>query len=352
MRVFIYEFVTGGGLLAAQTDVAVPESLLREGRAMLLAVAADFAALQDMEVHVLRDARLANLNPPRCCIHTVATAAAERRAFTEQAATADCTLLIAPEFDDHLLWRCRLVEQAGGRLLGADARLIELTADKQATAEHLYRAGVAVPLGRALSPGQKLPADFGFPAVLKPRFGAGSQNVRLVSSGEPHESRSPSGIPGPARLERFVRGTAASVAFLCGPGGYVALPPCRQRLSIDGHFAYLGGSLPLEPTLARRAIALASRAVATLNSPLGYIGIDLILADKGNGDVVVEINPRLTTSYVGLRAACRENLATAMLDVAHGRSPRLSFVDEALEFDADGRIHDRATQNAGELACG
>jgi predicted ATP-grasp superfamily ATP-dependent carboligase len=44
-----------------------------------------------------------------------------------------------------------------------------------------------------------------------------------------------------------------------------------------------------------------------LPQPLGYLGVDLILGEDGNGavDCVVEINPRLTTSYVGLQAAAR-----------------------------------------------
>jgi predicted ATP-grasp superfamily ATP-dependent carboligase len=52
----------------------------------------------------------------------------------------------------------------------------------------------------------------------------------------------------------------------------------------------------------------------------------------------VEINPRLTTSYLGLRAASRASLAKAMLDVAEGRCPTLSFDPQPLEFDADGTV--------------
>ena len=77
-----------------------------------------------------------------------------------------------------------------------------------------------------------------------------------------------------------------------------------------------------------------------MHDPVGYLGVDLVLGEAADGsdDVVIEINPRLTTSYVGLRALARENLAAAMLDVASGRTPRLSFADRQLEFDSDGTI--------------
>jgi predicted ATP-grasp superfamily ATP-dependent carboligase len=142
------------------------------------------------------------------------------------------------------------------------------------------------------------------------------------------------------RLERYIPGSAASVAVLCGPAQRLALPACEQRLSDDGHFRYLGGRTPLPVELDRRAQRLALAALATLPDPLGYLGVDLVLGDQadGSGDHVIEINPRLTTSYVGLRAICRENLAAAMLAVAAGKPATLSFHAGPVEFDADGTI--------------
>ena len=92
--------------------------------------------------------------------------------------------------------------------------------------------------------------------------------------------------------------------------------------------------------LSHVATALASRAVAALSSTVGYLGVDLVLGDDPDGrdDVVIEVNPRLTTSYVGLRALAADNLAAAMLAVASGKTPRLSFADHALQFDADGAV--------------
>ena len=118
------------------------------------------------------------------------------------------------------------------------------------------------------------------------------------------------------------------------------LPPCWQRLSADGRFSYRGGAVIREKELANRATALAAQALAAMPPALGYVGVDLVLGDDPDGadDVVIEINPRLTTSYVGLRRAVVENLAGAMIHVGDGREVTLTIRDEAIEFNAAGAV--------------
>jgi predicted ATP-grasp superfamily ATP-dependent carboligase len=102
--------------------------------------------------------------------------------------------------------------------------------------------------------------------------------------------------------------------------------------------------------LDERARRLARAAVQSLPDPVGWVGVDLVFGndEKGRDDTVIEINPRLTTSYVGLRAICRENLAAAMLAVAQGRRPALSWRAEAIQFTADGRIRPLTLPIAGD----
>ena len=87
-------------------------------------------------------------------------------------------------------------------------------------------------------------------------------------------------------------------------------------------------------------MALADRALAAMPPALGYVGVDLVLGKAGDGleDYCIEINPRLTTSYVGLRAATDDNLAFAMLENAAGREVVPEFHTTELEFTADGTI--------------
>jgi predicted ATP-grasp superfamily ATP-dependent carboligase len=183
----------------------------------------------------------------------------------------------------------------------------------------------------------KLPVDFNYPAVLKPLDGAGSQHTLLLSG--PRDEPPP--YPWPRRLEKFCPGSAASVAFLCGADRRkTALPACWQHLSTDDRFAYRGGALIDEPPLAQRAEAIARRALEVLPLAVGYVGIDVVLGSAADGseDMVIEVNPRVTTSYVGLRRAIEQNLAHAMLEVSRGTAVELIRRNGAVRFTADGVV--------------
>ncbi|HEY1067686.1 MAG TPA: ATP-grasp domain-containing protein [Pirellulales bacterium] len=365
----VAEFLTGGGWLAECGSEELSPSLLREGAAMLAALAGDALAL-DRAPCVPLDARFleakaaarlqADGSPgfvvdSRWRTSGVFSASQEREELERLAATCAWSIVLAPETAGWLLRRAEWVDAAGGRRLGCSLADLALAGDKQLTAERLAQHRVPVPQGGLIAPGEEFPPSARFPIVVKPRDGAGSTDTFYIAS--------PAFAPailtrfaGAVRWETFCPGRAASVACLCGPGlendsrRVTALPACRQDVRLDeasgeGRLTYHGGSLPLPGELDARARRLAERAVRTLDAPLGWVGVDLILgdADDGSQDVVIEINPRYTTSLVGLRAALGVNLLEAAIQIAEGRpTPAL---DEALsrpprtvEFDPDGTV--------------
>jgi hypothetical protein len=344
--VFVYEYITGGGLWRESPDEAPAGSLLCEGAAMVQAVVADFVAADlQFEVVALRDRRVAQLDLPGCRMIEIGSAEEELAAVRELAAAADASLLIAPEMGGALTQRCREVERAGGSLLGPDSSFVETAADKLSTTTRLQDAGIPVPFATALTAGSPLPSGFPFPAVLKPRDGAGSLGVARIDRADaplPPEYLTTEKIGAGWVLETHQPGLAASVAVLCGAAGVFPLPAWRQRLSDDGRFRYLGGEYPLPKSLNARAQDLAVAAIEALGGARGYLGVDLVLgeADDGTADAVIEVNPRLTTSYVGLRRAARFNLAAAMYAVALGEPPpAMSFDGQAIRFQiADFRL--------------
>jgi len=342
MRIFVYEYATGGGLWhESQWDAHAV--YLREGRAMVQALTNDCAVLARTTVVTTRDARLPPLHPPTCVVTEVGSIDEECAAIKRLSCTADWTILIAPETDNRLLARSRFVESAGGRLLSPPSSMVAVASSKHSTAELLAQRGVPVPRGVLLSASHRGPFQrFAFPCVIKPDDGCGSADVRRIDFLVEFEEhwRHASATQPTLRVEEWIPGLAASVAILCGPAGNHALAPCEQRLSQDGRFSYLGGCLPLPRGLHERAQRLAIAAVSALDCPIGYVGVDLVLGDAadGSGDRVIEINPRMTTSYVGLRAASRTNLVAAMIAVAEGRTPDLCFDQQQIQFSSSGEI--------------
>ena len=140
-------------------------------------------------------------------------------------------------------------------------------------------------------------------------------------------------------VQEIKPGLAASVAFLVGPNHCISLPPAAQHLSLDGDVKYLGGHVPLSPEIARRAETIARQAIEGIPGAFGYMGVDVVLGEDGQ-DWAIEINPRLTTSYVGLRELAETNLAEIMLAVVQGQEPpALHWCDGVVDFRTDGQTN-------------
>jgi predicted ATP-grasp superfamily ATP-dependent carboligase len=324
MRLFIYEMISAGAL----GNDAAP-SLRGEGWAMLAAIVEDFSKVPGVEVVTVVDDLCPECPKWNC---RLVYPLIESDVFCERAAAADYALIIAPEFKNHLATRTELVLEAGCRLLGSVPDAVRLTGDKLRTASWLAERGIPTP------PTQEIevwgPSSLQGPRVCKPRYGAGSQSMCLLQG--PYDFP-----PGDADIEQpYVPGQPASVAFLIAPHQIVPTPGATQRLSDDGRFQYLGGRTPLPKPLRDRAQSLARRAVESVPGLFGYIGVDLILGDAadGTGDVVIEINPRLTTSYIGLRQLAHTNLAEVWWRLACGETvEEIAWSDNIVDFSADGR---------------
>ena len=327
MRIFVHEHVAGGAL----SGQPLPPGLAREGRAMLEAICADLAAIEGVRVDTTLDARFEPLRvATRCRVRSVIDHRKAAEAFDDLAGAADGVLLIAPELDGVLSRLARRVEEVGGRLLGAEPGAIEAASDKLRLPDLLARSGVASV--RTAPHAATIPRGLRLPAVVKPRRGAGSTDVVLVEDGAP--------LPSPEResiITELAPGVAASVLLIIGSRRVLALRPGEQILSADGRFAYAGGRIPLPPDLEARARSLALAAVRAVPGLRGFAGVDLALGPSGGPDRVIEINARLTTSYVGLRAHAESNLAAAWLAAVTGEEiPEPAWRAGVTEFTPEG----------------
>jgi predicted ATP-grasp superfamily ATP-dependent carboligase len=336
MRILVYEAVSAGTVDRRDRW----RSLLREGRAMLTALVADLARLRDHEI-VTVTGPAGGLSFPRN-VEVMKSCGGRMESLDSLAASVDAVWLIAPETGGCLEQLTALVERHGKMVLGSRSTAIRQAADKSKLSRRLARFRLPYPETRVFPRRRRLepPGSFGFPVVVKPARGAGGEDVYLArdraefltSVGSAHERK-------PNRkliVQRYVDGVAASVSVLGDGKRAVPLALNAQSLHISTSISYRGGSTPLAHPRSEEALSAAAKVSRAVPGLRGYFGVDVVLTEKRA--IIVEINPRLTTAYLGVRAATDENVAKLAIDACLGRLPRPPAPRRHVQFTADGHI--------------
>ena len=307
-RVFVYEYLSGGGWSDYGDDAAADE-LLPLGLSMRDAMVADLMRVADCSVSAAV-CEPGNTLPARAMPLRSRTNESAFDFVARQSALHDLVWLVAPETDGLLARFQRAVGNA--RWLGCSAEAIELTAGKKATLAHLAAHGVQTPLAFADAPEIRR-------WVVKPDDGAGGVathvHTRHADALEDQALRTQAGAT--LTLEPWIEGEALSLSLLCTEQNAEMLSINRQCISIDAHgrLSFDGVSVDaVGPGDARRQslAALAMQVARAIPGLRGFAGIDLVWNPQ-RGPVVIEVNPRVTCAYVGLSAALGRNLAAELL---------------------------------------
>ena len=311
MKVFLAEYVCSGGFCATPVE-QIDDSLRTEGGAMASALCEDLAKVADVVFPV--DVRL-RPRLPKCEEHPIHADESLYGQWAKAAAGCDAAIIIAPEKDGILAKAVGMLRAADVDVIAGTGDFLRVASDKLQTARALHAAGVPHPATLMPNDPRSLQRlRQGGQVIVKPRDGCGTEAIRLFDDvDEAMRFAEETDL-----IQTFIPGLAASVAMIVEGSEMVVLPAVSQDISL-ATCAYLGGSGPLGNDHQRRAASLAQCAIAAMPPHArGFVGLDLVLADEGGEDCVIEINPRLTTSYVGLRKMVSGNLAARLLGLQCG----------------------------------
>ncbi len=290
-------------VLLAEYTIAHDPALAREGRAMLDVLGASFS---------------------RCGYEVILPGPGDFGAEIERhAPECDVGLVIAP---DHLLSRYTMILEQHTHNIGCGFIPAALCANKVRTEKILRAHDIPVPAECTVGK-----------CVVKPVSGCGSAGVRLSASGAGRDEFSQEYIEGEHLSVSLVgnRVVGEVCEYFTGKAP-VVLAVNRQEIEIGttGIFRYCGGVTPVHPAREEEIIRIATKAATVLGCQ-GYCGVDVVVADR---IYVVDVNPRVTTSIVGIAACMEEEIAEILVDASKGGGPDRVHLNGSVRFDTDGNV--------------
>ena len=323
MRIIVYEHISGGGY-AGQT---VSPSVLAEGFAMLRTVSSDFKAAGH-EITILLDGRISKLNPPISadCIVPIFYSDEPKKFLASIAKINDAVYVVAPETGQTLHSLVALVEQTGKVSLNCESSAIQEVADKTVLYDILKKNGLSTPKTLVLNMNDSLDevkrsikSKLTYPLMVKPADGVSCGGLSLLKEDglleNAIEKIKVTSTNEHFIVQEFIEGEAASASLICTKGKAMTISLNHQTVKFGGATevsSYEGGAVPFEHPLKQKAFAVAKKTVGCFVGLRGYVGVDFVLAK--NKLFVLDVNPRLTTSYVGISRIANFNVAQEIVD--------------------------------------
>jgi predicted ATP-grasp superfamily ATP-dependent carboligase len=313
-NILIHEYISGGGWPGRE----LPKSLAAEGLSMLRAVLADFKAWGGANIITTCDRRLGDIclgDIPLPAERIIYLDPSDHYNTLEQLAKrCQAALIIAPESDGILERLSALMEFHGVRLLGSSSDSIAIAANKWTCHQLFLQAGLSMPATWRVDvrEAEKTAERIGYPLVMKPLDGIGCEGVNLVRSTaslllalEKYQYNENQLL-----LQRYIEGEHISASLLISENKISCASLNMQTIEIGAPFRYHGCEVPYIGAKEAEAVSLAKHAAALIPGLRGYVGVDMLI--NGEGCYIIEINPRLTTSYTALRQVININMAESI----------------------------------------
>ncbi|MFX1346050.1 MAG: ATP-grasp domain-containing protein [Promethearchaeota archaeon] len=320
-RIFIFEFVSGGGF----NKVNIPISLFCEGFGMLRSITQDFKLI-GFEIYTLLDYRIHHLSRILTVDNFIKIKRKDNYIEQFKILVKECeyAFIIAPESANVLYNLTQIVKKSNKILLSTNLEGIKIGTSKIKTYKFFRKYEITSPQ-TSLIPLKNNNLDLEYiiqkfqelkkPIIIKPEDGVGAELIyffetesQIKNFFQDFKYKIESGRN--YILQEFIKGIDLSISLIKPATSVDSNSKSPFILSINSQnitiknsnyeSEYFGGSTPIE-NHEKTSIELTKLLEQIDFSQFsGYFGIDLIRGEDSRF-YFIEINPRLTTSYIGLR---------------------------------------------------
>lgn len=293
MTIFIYEHLTSGAL----SETVFSASLMHEGELMLTSLCQDLLAYGH-SLAIMRDARLPALrfSTEHITTHTIQTQKQFHQTWLQCQQDYDLFLIIAPETDLILFELIQSLEQQSKTILNCQNEAIRVCTDKYQTYQKLKHHKINTPDTFTADEWLSKQHDEHEQWVLKPIDGAGCEDTYVHNSIDTRHQLSTMNKE-QIVVQPYISGESLSLSlFIANEKPHLLsvniqhIKKHQQQLHLDAFEAQRFDMLSAE-----EALEISEQIYLAIPGLWGFVGIDLIKTDKTI--YVLEINPRLTTTY-------------------------------------------------------
>ena len=318
MRILLLEFFSSGGIFIDSECERSPHersTLVDEGWKMLQALLRDALRRDGLYIDVLLDESCDHtteeaLSHANVNCHPVANAEQFTQQLDDLAVTADYVIAIAPETDELLSQLAARLRKCGASVLLPSASQICWSSSKTQTCQMLTDYNIPTP--GILSQKQLVSLNQDAFVVMKPDDGAGCVDTRVLTIAELSSVKPNSDM----LIQPYQSGTDVSVSVIMGNNPVVMSPLYQQIKNVNQVLSFTGVEGDVAAEHAERATQLADRCIPLFPGARGWIGIDMVIGETPEDDMVIEINPRLTSSFCTLSEIADVSLVGMILDNA------------------------------------
>lgn len=306
MKLLVFEYICGGGM----ADQVLPDSLAAEGRLMLQALIDQLKDLAAIQLLIPLDKRCNLVVLPANADIIWIDEQSPKNYLSDLIAQADAVWPLAPESQGLLADIAQQVLDQNKQLLLSSPTTVRLCSDKLATYQTLIAHKIACVETQLLEQNSLNQYPI---SVLKPIDGLGCEGSIVVDN--PQQFQQLKSELTNYILQPYVAGQAVSLSCLFKQGQGWLLSCNQQQIQLKQQQFNLSACMVNVPNPYSEFYQnLIDKIAKALPELWGYIGIDLIETAE-QGPLLLEINPRLTTSFVGIYPATGINVAEQVIQL-------------------------------------
>lgn len=299
----VVEYISGGGF----NKDALPDGLVEEGLLMLEALLKSLQGIDGIELMGMIDKRLVDrLKIKEGDYKIIEPEHSFEQEFKKLLQSCDAVWPIAPESDGILQGLCEAVGRSGKTLLNSPASAVSIAGDKWLTYGRLRKHSIPCVETHSLQ-------GFEYPSgewVIKLADGVGCENSYIVRDKVDFDKVVADLNQSSFIIQPHLEGEKTSLSGLFKKGQGWLICANRQHFEVIDHRYHLTGITVNYTPFVSYYTGLLSAIAQAMPDLWGYVGVDLI--ETQGKRWVLEINPRLTSSFVGIDEACSINCAQSV----------------------------------------